>query len=222
MTATWAILAKDLRLLWRQRTGWVSAGAFAAMTIMTFSFAFDLATGDVTPLVPGVLWVTFLFAGVIASSHSFAQEQEQGTFDALLLAPAPRTALYAGKALANLVGLLVIEAGVLLFGTVLFNMSLLAPRLILVTVVGTIGYVAIATLLSTMGAVRSRAVLLPVLALPLLVPLLIASVGASREALGVTGTAGATEAAPWLLLLSVFSFWSAVGAALLFPLAVEQ
>ncbi len=216
-SATWAILAKDLRLLWRQRTGWVSAGAFAAITIITFSFAFDLATGDVLPLVPGVLWVTFLFAGVIASSHSFAEEQEQGTFDALLLAPAPRTALYAGKALANLIGLLAIELAVLLFGSLLFNVSLLGPRLLLVTLVGTIGYVALATLLSTLGAVRSRAVLLPVLTLPLLVPLLIASVRASGEALSGTG-----DGAPWLLLLSVFSFWSAVGAALLFPLVVEQ
>ena len=217
MTATWAILAKDLRLLWRQRTGWVSAGAFAAMTVITFSFAFDLATADVRPLLPGVLWVTFLFAGVIASSHSFSEEQDQGTFDALLLAPAPRGALYAGKALANLIGLLAIEAFVLVLGTVLFNVPLLVPRLLLVTAVGTVGYVALATLLSTLGAVRSRAVLLPVLTLPLLVPLLIAAVRASGEALS-----GTPDGAPWLLLLAVFSFWSAVGAALLFPLVVEQ
>ena len=217
MTATWAILAKDLRLLWRQRTGWVSAGAFAAMTVITFSFAFDLATADVRPLLPGVLWVTFLFAGVIASSHSFSEEQEQGTFDALLLAPTPRGALYAGKALANLVGLLAIEAFVLVLGTLLFNVPLLVPRLLLVTLVGTVGYVSLATLLSTLGSVRSRAVLLPVLTLPLLVPLLIAAVRATGEALS-----GPPDGAPWLLLLSVFSFWSAVGAALLFPMVVEQ
>lgn len=217
MTSTWAILEKDLRLLWRQRTGWVSAGAFAAITIITFSFAFDLATGDIQPLIPGVLWVTFLFAGVIASSHSFAEEQEQGTFDALLLAPVSRTALYAGKALANLVGMLAIEVSVLLFGTMLFNVPLFAPRLLLVTLVGSVGYVSLSTFLSTLGSVRSRAVLLPVLALPLLVPLLIAAVRATGEALS-----GTANGAPWLLLLTVFSFWSAVAAALLFPLVVEQ
>lgn len=219
MTETWAVLSKDLRLLWRQRTGWVSAGAFAAITVMTFSFAFDLATGDVRPLLPGVLWVTFLFAGVIASSHSFAEEMEQGTFEAMLLAPAPRTALFAGKALANLIALLAIEVFVLLFATVLFNTNLMLPRLMLVMVVGTIGYVGLSTLLSTLGAVRSRAVLLPVLTLPLLVPLLIAAVRASGEALNASSAAGG---APWLLLLAVFSFWSVVGSALLFPLVVEQ
>jgi heme exporter protein B len=219
VTETWAVLSKDLRLLWKQRTGWVSAGAFAAITVMTFSFAFDLATGDVRPLLPGVLWVTFLFAGVIASSHSFAEEVEQGTFAAMLLAPAPRTALFAGKALANLIALLAIEVFVLLFATVLFNTNLLGPRLVLVMVVGTVGYVALSTLLSTLGAVRSRAVLLPVLTLPLLVPLLIAAVRASGEALNASS---AVDGAPWLLLLAVFSFWSAVGSALLFPLVVEQ
>ena len=217
MIETWAVLAKDLRLLWRQRTGWVSAGAFAAITVITFSFAFDLATGDVRPLIPGVLWVTFLFAGVIASSHSFAEEVEQGTFEAMLLAPAPRTALFAGKALANLVALLAIEVAVLVFATVLFNTNLLTPRLLAVTLVGTVGYVALSTLLSTLGTVRARAVLLPVLTLPLLVPLLIAAVRASGEALNAS-----SDGAPWLLLLVVFSFWSAVGSALLFPLVVEQ
>jgi heme exporter protein B len=211
------VLAKDLRLLWRQRTGWVSAGAFAAITVMTFSFAFDLATGDVRPLLPGVLWVTFLFAGVIASSHSFAEEVEQGTFEAMLLAPAPRTALFAGKALANLVALLAIEVGVLFFATLLFNTYLLTPRLLAVMLIGTVGYVSLSTLLSTLGVVRSRAVLLPVLTLPLLVPLLIAAVRASGEALTTS-----SDGAPWLLLLAVFAFWSTVGAALLFPLVVEQ
>ena len=220
MTEAWAVLAKDLQLLWRQRAGWVSAGAFAAITVMTFSFAFDLATGDVRPLLPGVLWVTFLFAGVIASSHSFAEEVEQGTFEAMLLAPAPRIALFIGKALANLIALLAIEGFVLLFATLLFNTNLLLPRLVLVMVVGTVGYVSLSTLLSTLGAVRSRAVLLPVLTLPLLVPLLIAAVRASGEALSASNGAG--EGAPWLLLLAVFSFWSAVGSALLFPLVVEQ
>jgi len=211
------VLAKDLRLLWRQRTGWASAGAFAAITVITFSFAFDLATAEVRPLIPGVIWVTFLFAGVIASSHSFAEEVEQGTFEAMLLAPAPRTALFAGKALANLVALLAIEVGVLVFATVLFNTYLLTPRLLAVMLIGTVGYVSLSTLLSTLGAVRSRAVLLPVLTLPLLVPLLIAAVRASGEALTPS-----SDGAPWLLLLAVFSFWATVGSALLFPVVVEQ
>jgi heme exporter protein B len=217
VNATLAIVAKDLRLLWRQRVGWASAGAFAGITVITFSFAFDLATADVTPLLPGVLWVTFLFAGIIASGHSFTEEVEEGTFDALMMAPVPRSALYLGKAIGNLIALLVIEVAVLGLGTILFNRTLLTPELLAITLIGTVGYVALSTLLSTMGSVHSRAVLLPVLALPLLVPLLLAAVRASGEALGVGG-----DTAPWMLLLLAFTFWSAVGATLLFPMIAEQ
>ena len=218
MSATWAVVAKDLRLLWRQRTGWLSAGAFAAISILIYSFALDLATADVRPLLPGVLWATFLFAGVIASGQSFAQEAEQGTLDALLLAPIPRTALYAGKAVSNLIALLLIEVAVLLLATILFNEPLLTVELAVITLVGTIGYVSLTTLLATLGGgVRSRAMLLPVLSLPLLVPLLIAAVRATGGALGEPA-----GSAPWMLLLSVFAVWSTLGGALLFPLVVER
>lgn len=217
MNATRAIIAKDLRLLGRDRAGWGSAGAFAAVTVVTFSFAFDLATADVRPLLPGVLWVTFLFAGVIASSHSFAAETEQGTLDAVLAAPVSRSSLYIGKAVVNLVALIIVEVGVLLLATVLFSQPLLSPSLLATTALGTVGYTAVATLLSTLGQVRSRAVLMPVLALPLLVPLLLACVRASGAALGASG-----DVLPWLQLLTAFTFWSAIGGVLLFPQLVGR
>ena len=213
-----AVLGKDLRLLWRQRAGWLSAATFAAISVLTYSFAFDLATGDVRPLLPGVLWVTFLFAGIVASGRSFAAEAEQGTFDALLVAPVSRTALYVAKVVSNLLALLLIELAVLLLATILFNTSLLTLELIAIMALGTVGYVSLTTLLSTLGSrVRSREVLIPVLALPLLVPLLIAAVRATGAALDLP-----SGSAPWLLLLAVFTAWSAVGSALLFPLVTDQ
>ena len=218
MDGVLAVVGKDLRLLWRQRSGWLSAATFAAVSVLTYSFALDLATADVRPLLPGVLWVTFLFAGILASTHSFAQEAEQGTFDAMLLAPVSRSALYAAKVTSNLLALLLIEATVLLLATILFDTSLLSLELALIVFVGTLGYVSLTTLLSTLGSrVRSRAVLMPVLALPLLVPLLIAAVRATGGALGAPN-----GSAPWLLLLVVFTLWATLGSALLFPLAVER
>ena len=218
MNAALVVVSKDLRLLWRQRTGWFSAATFAAVSVVTYSFAFDLAAADVRPLLPGVLWVTFLFAGIVASSHSFAQEAEQGTFDAMLLAPVSRTSLYVGKVLSNLLALLAIEVAVLVLATILFDTLLLTPELAVIVFVGTLGYVSLTTLLSTLGGrVRSRAVLLPVLALPLLVPLLIAAVRATGGALGEP-----SGSAPWLLLLTVFTLWASLGSALLFPLVAER
>lgn len=212
------ILEKDLRLAWRNRSGWASAGAFATIAVLTYSFAFDLATGDVRPLLPGVLWTTFLFAGVFAAGQSFQDEVEDGTFDAMLVAPVPATAIFAGKLAANLIALLIIEFAQLLLATILFDVGLFAPDLIGIVLIGTIGYVSLTTLLSTMGGyVRGRSVLLPVLVLPLLIPLLIGAVRATGAALGLeAGTA------PWMLLMGVFALWSTLAAVLLFPVAVER
>lgn len=212
------MIRKDILLLWRQRAGWLSAATFSALSLLTYSFAFDLVTDEVRPLLPGVLWVTFLFAGIIASSRSFAGEVEQGTFDAMLLAPVPRTAIYAGKVASNLIALLTIQVAVLAMATILFNTRLLTVELVLIMTIGTIGYVCLTTLLSTLGSsVRSREVLMPVLALPLLVPLLIAGVRATSGALDLPN-----DGAPWLLLLGVFTVWSALGSTLLFPLMSER
>ena len=214
MSATRAVLLKDLRLLWRQRSGWLSAATFAAISVLTYSFALDLATGEVKPLLPGVLWVTFLFAGIIASGRSFAAEAEQGTFDALLVAPAPRSAIYGAKLLSNLIALLLIEVAVLVMATILFNTALLSVELIAIMMLGTLGYVSLTTLLSTLGSrVRSREVLIPVLALPLLTPLLIAAVRATGGALDLP-----TGGEAWLLLLAVFTAWSVARQRAALPL----
>jgi heme exporter protein B len=222
LRAAGAVLRKDLRLAWRDRGGWLSAGAFAALSVLVYSFAFDLASREVRPLLPGVLWTTFLFAGIFAGSHSFEREAEQGTFDAMLLSPASPTAIYLGKLLSTFAALLVVEFALLLMASILFDAALITGELLLIVAVGTAGYVSLTTLLSTLGpsverSARARGVLLPSLALPLLVPLLIAAVRATGASLGEpTGTA------PWMMLLAVFTLWSSLGAALLFPMAVQR
>ncbi|MDA0270211.1 MAG: heme exporter protein CcmB [Chloroflexi bacterium] len=218
MRLAWVVMEKDLRLAWRHRTGWLSALAFAAISVLIYSFAFDLAARDVRPLLPGVLWTTFLFAGVFAAGTSFQHEADEGTFDAVLMSPVAPTAVFLGKAASNLIALLVVECSVLLLATILFDTTLVTPELLAIVLIGTIGYVSLTTLLSIMGSrVRSRAALLPVLSMPLLIPLLIGAVRATGAALGIeAGTA------PWMMLLSVFALWSTLISALLFPIAVER
>lgn len=213
-----AVMEKDLRLAWRDRAGWLTAAAFAAISVLTYSFAFDLATTEVRPLLPGVLWTTFLFAGVFAAGSAFQREAEEGTFDALLLSPVSPTAIYLGKLAATLIALLLIEFALLIAATILFDEPLLTPELVAIVMLGTAGYASLTTLLGTLGSGhRTRAVLLPVMALPLLVPMLIAAVRATGETLGLFG-----GDAPWTLLLGVFALWSTLTAAILFPLAVER
>ncbi len=218
MSAAWAVLRKDLRVVWRDRVGWLTTGAFATASVLTYSFAFDLASRDVRPLLPGVLWTTFLFAGIFASSQAFQREVEQGTLDAMLISPVPASMIYLGKVLSSVIALLAIEVALLVLATILFDITLITAELTLIVLVGTVGYVSLTTLLSTMGSrLSSRAMILPVLALPLLVPMLIGAVRATGAALDLpAGTA------PWTLLLVVFALWSSMAGALLFPLAVER
>ena len=218
MSSALAVFRKDLQLAWRDRSGWLSALAFATISVLVYSFAFDLATADIRPLLPGVLWTTFLFSGIFATSQSFQRESETGTFDAMLVAPVSPSTIYVGKLISNLISLLIVELALLVLTTILFDTPLLTGELVLVVFVGTVGYVSLATLLSTLGSrARARAVLLPVLALPLLVPLLIASVRATGAALGAP-----IDSAPWLLLLVIFALWSTIGGALLFPVVSER
>lgn len=218
MSILMAVVAKDLRLAWRNKSSWLSSAAFATIAVLTYSFAFDLATGDVRPLLPGVLWTTFLFAGVFAAGQSFQDEVDDGTFDALMFSPVGPTTVFVGKLTANLIALLLIECSQLILATILFDVGLLTPELLGIVLIGTIGYVSLTTLLATMGGhVRGRSVLLPVLSLPLLVPLLIGAVRATGASLGLEAGTG-----PWILLLLVFGIWTTLAAVLLFPMAVEQ
>jgi len=218
MNATFAVVAKDLRLAWRDRAGWLTAGAFATISILIYSFAFDLATNDVRPLLPGVLWTTFLFAGVFAAGAGFQREAEEGTFDAMLLSPVSPTVIFLGKLISSLIALIAIEFALLIAATILFDEPLLTPELVAIVMLGTAGYASLTTLLGTLGSgPRTRAVLLPVMALPLLVPMLIAAVRATGGSLGIFG-----GDAPWTLLLAVFALWSTLTAIILFPLAVER
>ncbi|MGE3960802.1 MAG: heme exporter protein CcmB [Dehalococcoidia bacterium] len=213
-----AVVMKDLRLAWRNRASWLSAAAFSTIAVLTYSFAFDLATGDVRPLLPGVLWTTFLFAGVFAAGQSFQAEVDDGTFDAMLFSPVGPTTIFAGKLVANLIALLIIEFSQLILATILFDVGLLTLELLGIVLIGTIGYVSLTTLLATMGGqVRGRSVLLPVLSLPLLIPLLIGAVRATGASLGLEAGTG-----PWMLLLLVFAVWATLAAVLLFPTAAEQ
>ena len=104
---------------------------------------------------------------------TFARETEEGTFDALLLSPVSATVIYLGKATANVLAMLAIEVAQLLLASILFDARLITPELLMIVLLGTVGTVALTTLLSTMAAsMRGRAMLLPAMALPLLVPLL--------------------------------------------------
>ena len=152
MNAVLAVVSKDVRVVWRDRVGWLTTAAFATASVLTYTFAFDLVSRDVRPLLPGLLWTTFLFAGIFASSQAFQREVEAGTLDAMLISPVPASAIFLGKVLSSLLALLAIEVALLVLATILFDTTLITLELTLIVLVGTAGYVSLTTLLSTMGS----------------------------------------------------------------------
>lgn len=155
MRALSAIIWKDLAAELRSRELLSAMLVFALLVILIFNFALELDARARSTVTAGVLWVTFAFAGTLGLTRSMAMEKDRGCLDGLLLAPVDRSAIYFGKAIGNLVFMLIVEAIVLPIYTVLYSVNLFAPGLLLVILLGSIGYVAVGTLLSSM-AVQTR------------------------------------------------------------------
>ena len=212
------VFKKDLRTTWRDKSGWLSSFIFSAILIFIYAFAFDLARTDTKPLLPGILWTTFLFSGIITCNQSFQQESATGTLDAMIVSPISQTSIFFGKFFCNLISLSMIQFMIVLLGTIMFQVNLIDFEVLLVIFLGTIGFVSLTTLLSAFEYRESfRAVLLPVIELPILIPLLLAGVQASSSALEISNTSS-----PWLTFLGIFAVWAFLGSILLFPLVNEK
>jgi heme exporter protein B len=220
MRAMSAIIWKDLAGELRSREMLSAMLVFALLVILIFNFSLELDAQARASVTAGVLWVTFAFAGTLGLNRSMATEKDRGCLDGLLLAPVDRSAIYFGKAIGNLVFMLVVEAIVLPVYSILYNTNLFKPGLLLVILLGSIGYVAVGTLLSSMAVqTRTRDVLLPILLFPLVIPVLIAAVKASTGFLQGTQVADLT---PWINLLVVYDVIFVAVAFMVFDFIVEE
>lgn len=175
-----AVLWKDLAVEWRSRQLLSAMLAFAVLVILIFNFSLELDALARRTLAAGVLWSTFALAGTLGLNRSFALEREGGALDALLLAPVDRAAVFLGKLLANLLFLLILAIFTLPLYALLYNVNVFTVGLLVVLVLGLLGYVTVGTLLAAMAtAARTRDLLLPVLLFPLVIPVLITAVRAS-------------------------------------------
>ena len=174
-----AIVWKDFITELKTRELFSSMFIFALLVIIIFIFSIDLSIVKASEVGPGVLWVAFLFAGTIGLNRSFMLEKENDCLQGLLLAPVDRTVLYFGKLLSNFVFLLTMEFFILPLFMIFFNVDILPNILPLIYVifVGTLGFCAIGTLLSSLSAnLKTRDIMLPILLYPLMIPIVIGSV----------------------------------------------
>jgi len=215
-----AIVQKDLAVELRTREMLSSMFVFALLVIVIFNFAFELRVENVRQVAPGVLWVTFTFAGMLGLNRSFVLEKDKGCLEGLLLCPVDRTAIYFGKMLGNVIFMTLVEAIILPIFSVLFNISLFHPILLLIVVLGTLGFAGVGTLFSAMAVhTRAREVMLPVLLFPVVVPAMIAAVKASG---GILDGQAFSEIAHWVRLLTVFDVVFLAISFMTFDYVVEE
>ena len=215
-----AIVQKDVAVELRTKEILSSMFIFALLVLIIFSFAFELRVEDVRQVTPGVLWVTFIFTGTLGLNRSFALEKDRGCLEGLLLCPVDRSAIYFGKMLGNVIFMLIMEAIILPIFSVLFNVALFQPALILIIVLGTLGYAGVGTLLSAMAAhSRAREVLLPVLLFPIVVPAIIAAVKATG---GIIDGQQLSEIPHWVRLLVAFDVIFLAISFMTFDYVVEE
>jgi heme exporter protein B len=175
-----AVVWKDVRAEFRSRELFSAMLVFSLLIILIFNFALELDIRTRQSVTAGVLWATFAFAGTLGLNRSMAIEKDRGCLDGLLLAPVDRSAIYFGKVISNLAFMLIVESIVLPIYSVLYNVNLFKPGLLLVILLGSIGYTAVGTLLAAMSVqTRTRDILLPILLFPVVIPVLLAAVKAS-------------------------------------------
>lgn len=214
------LLWKDVQLEWRSRDLVVSVLVFALLVLVVFNFALDLSSQRVTTLAPGILWVAFAFAGTLAMSRAFIREREQGGLEGLLLSPVGRDAIFLGKAAASLLFMLIVEAMLLPIFAALLNFSAISFSLILTIVLATVGFALVGTLFSAIAVqTRSREIMLPVLFFPVILPIIVAAVEASKLAIGGESAVGIGH---WLPLIGAFDAMFLVICPWAFSVIVEE
>ena len=198
-------LRKDLRLEWRSRDSINGMLFFALLVVVVFGLAFDPTSYPTTTrqISGGILWVALLFASMTALNQSWARELRNQVLDAQRMAPSPASALFLGKAIANMLFVLVVEAVLAPIFIVFFNLHVLGNvwLLALILPLGTWALVVNGTFFAALGLrARNRELLLPLLLLPISLPALLAMVQATTGVL--TADLDYTQIATWVKQLA--------------------
>jgi heme exporter protein B len=222
LAAALTIARKDLLIELRTRSAFAAAAVFAALAVTIFEFAWDPTAIAARDLAPGVLWVTFAFAAILALHRSFASELPTRALDALLTSPMSRTALFFGKAAAMLVFVLAVQAVALLAVVLLYDLpftGVLGPLAVL-SVLTAIGLVAVGTVFASIAAnTRLGELLLPLVALPFFVPLITAAAQGTAKLLAGRPL---VESVAWLKLILAYDLAFLVAAAVVFPFTLDE
>ncbi len=175
---TTILLGKELRTEFRSRELLTTTIVFILIVLVLFSFTFDPLSEEARRFGSGLLWLAFLFAASLMLQPCFLREQTNDTLSALRLSVSDPFAIFLAKLAANTLFLLLTELLLLPVFAMMYNVPVLPVLhwLVLVCFLGSLGISVVGTALSAISAqARMRELLLPLLLLPLLTPILVAS-----------------------------------------------
>ncbi|HEX7127617.1 MAG TPA: heme ABC exporter ATP-binding protein CcmA [Thermodesulfobacteriota bacterium] len=222
LARTRAILWKDVLVERRTKESTVAMVFFATLVLFIFAFALGADRTRLRDASPGLLWVAFVFTGVLGLARGFQVERENDALDGLLLHPGDKSPIYLAKLAGNLLFVGAVELLVIPLMAVFYNLDLwpVAPGILGVALLGTLGFAALGTLYSALTAnFRFREVLLPLLLLPATVPVLLGGV----EATGALIRDGALgDAKRWIGVLAAFDTVYVTACLLLFEHVIED
>jgi heme exporter protein B len=222
LAAAWIIARKDLAIEFRTRSAFMSAALLSLLAIVIFFFTWDATAVTPIDIAPGVMWVTFTFSGILGLHRSFGVEAQERAMDALLVAPVPREAIFLGKALANLVFVIGVQLVAIPAVALFYNLPIGETWLALtgVMLLASVGLVCIGTLFAGITAnTRMAELLLPVLALPFFVPIVLPAAQATAQLLAGRPL---SDALSWLRILLAFDLVFLYACTLAFPFTLED
>jgi heme exporter protein B len=218
----WAIVWKDLTSELRSKEMILSMCLFSFLVLIIFSFAFEMGFGDSKKIIPGILWVSFIFSGLMGVGRSFGLERDRGTIQGLFLCPMSPWGIYLGKMIGTFIFTMIMVIFTVSISTILFNLNVL-PFLIplgLIIFLGTLGFSTVGTIFSAISATtRTRDVMLSILFFPVSVPMIIASVKATGTVLDGKPIQAIFS---WLNILAAFDLVFLLLAYLTFGFIVEE
>ncbi|HEY4381953.1 MAG TPA: heme exporter protein CcmB [Acidobacteriaceae bacterium] len=207
-------LRKDLQLEWRSRDSVNGMLFFALLVVVVFSLAFDPTEAMSRQIAGGILWIAILFASITALNQAWTREQRNRVLDAQRMAPAPPSAMFLGKALANLLFVAIVEAVLAPLFIIFYNLHALGQGWLLAVVMplGTWALVCNGTFFAALGLrTRNRELLLPLILFPISIPALLGMMMATTAIL-----TGETDPGLWIRLLVAYNIIFTLVCLLLF------
>ena len=214
------IIWKDILLEFRAKDITISVLVFGVLLAIVFNFALNINPQQISEIAAGIIWVSFAFSGILIMSRTFVREQEQGGLEGLLLSPISRDVIFLSKVLVSFLFMIAIEAILLPVFATMLNINSFSWILIITVVLATLGFATVGTLFSFMAVkTRSREIMLPVLFFPIILPVILGAIEASKGSFGIGYEPSWNR---WLPLIAIFDALFLVICPWIFSYLVEE